>query len=241
MTGSVQLQKVHFSNTGKLGLIPSFNTSSKRCKVGNFLKLQDFSVCSKCYCDGGSHFTHEHTQDLLEINHELSELKNWVQIMTDSIYQLNTLRFRWFASGDIQSCEMLEKINQIAYNLPDIKFWLPTRELKVLEKFFIEKKNKKANNLSIILSENFFDDFSIKKGKKTFYKNHKGKMVDITKLLKFVKLASATNDPKIATCPVSQSKVKGNKKTCLELKCDRCFNFDDKGPIIYFNERKRKF
>ena len=53
----------------------------------------------------------------------------WVPMMTDLI-RIKERKgfFRWHDSGDIQSLTHLKKIAQIARNLPDIVFWLPTRE-----------------------------------------------------------------------------------------------------------------
>jgi hypothetical protein len=42
--------------------------------------------------------------------------------------------FRWFDIGDIQDMDHLEKIVQIAKNLPWIKFWLPTQEKTLVKK-----------------------------------------------------------------------------------------------------------
>ena len=38
-------------------------------------------------------------------------------------------------SGDLQSLNHLEKICQVARNLPNIKFWLPTREYQIVSEY----------------------------------------------------------------------------------------------------------
>jgi hypothetical protein len=40
--------------------------------------------------------------------------------------------FRWHDSGDLQDVAHLDKIVQIARALPDIQFWLPTREFSTV-------------------------------------------------------------------------------------------------------------
>ena len=43
--------------------------------------------------------------------------------------------FRWFTSGDLQSLDMLVAMNEIALALPEIKFWLPTKEHGMIRDF----------------------------------------------------------------------------------------------------------
>jgi hypothetical protein len=43
--------------------------------------------------------------------------------------------FRIFDSGDIQSVQMLRDWIFIATQLPDIKFWLPTKEYRIIRAF----------------------------------------------------------------------------------------------------------
>jgi hypothetical protein len=40
--------------------------------------------------------------------------------------------FRWFDSGDVQSINMLEKIAWLAEQLPEVRFWLPTKEYQMV-------------------------------------------------------------------------------------------------------------
>ncbi len=63
--------------------------------------------------------------------------------------------FRWFDSGDIQSLAHLEQIAQIAKNLPNIKFWLPTKEYRIVSEF--TTKNKLPENLTIRISGYMID------------------------------------------------------------------------------------
>lgn len=63
--------------------------------------------------------------------------------------------FRWHDSGDIQSIEHLGKINDIAWALPEIKFWLPTRELGIVSHFV--RATRVAPNLIIRLSAAMVD------------------------------------------------------------------------------------
>jgi hypothetical protein len=65
--------------------------------------------------------------------------------------ELRENRFRWFDSGDLQSVEMLESINQIALRTPQIDHWLPTREFAFVRDF-LTKHGHFAPNLFVRLS-----------------------------------------------------------------------------------------
>jgi hypothetical protein len=46
--------------------------------------------------------------------------------------------FRWHDSGDLQSMDHLQDIIEIANRLPDIRFWIPTREVGLMRQFIRE-------------------------------------------------------------------------------------------------------
>lgn len=59
--------------------------------------------------------------------------------------------FRWFDSGDIQSLKNLRDIVRIALALPEIKFWLPTKEYGIISEYF-ELYGPFPQNLTVRLS-----------------------------------------------------------------------------------------
>jgi hypothetical protein len=59
--------------------------------------------------------------------------------------------FRWHDSGDLQSVEHLSKIVEIARALPDIRFWLPTRERGIISNFCLDG-NVFPDNMSVRIS-----------------------------------------------------------------------------------------
>ena len=61
--------------------------------------------------------------------------------------------FRWFDSGDLQGEDMLSDINVIAWASPNIQFWLPTKEYKLIKDF----KDDVAPNLVIRVSAPMID------------------------------------------------------------------------------------
>ena len=76
----------------------------------------------------------------------------WVEAMTIAIAgKEKSGFFRWHDSGDIQSVIHLRKICQIAINLPDITFWLPTREYSIVSTY-VKLYGAIPSNLTIRLS-----------------------------------------------------------------------------------------
>ena len=59
--------------------------------------------------------------------------------------------FRWFDSGDLQSVKHLENKVAIAKRFPRVKFWLPTREYKIVKDWFLNG-GIRPKNLIIRLS-----------------------------------------------------------------------------------------
>ena len=82
------------------------------------------------------------------------DLEGWQADMTLLIHNTNTSGFfRWHDSGDLQSVDHLRAINEIALALPAVKFWLPTREYKIVKQF--TDRGTVAENLIIRLSAYF--------------------------------------------------------------------------------------
>ncbi len=71
-----------------------------------------------------------------------------------SRHRLNPTGYhRWHDSGDLQSVEHLEKIVEVCRQTPNIKHWLPTRELSILRAF----KGEIPDNLVVRVSATMFD------------------------------------------------------------------------------------
>jgi hypothetical protein len=60
---------------------------------------------------------------------------------------------RWHDSGDVQDVEHLDRIVNIAKWLPNIKFWLPTREYKIVDDY----SKSVPSNLAIRFSAHMID------------------------------------------------------------------------------------
>tara|TARA_R100001163_G_scaffold65367_1_gene62293 strand:- start:1270 stop:1914 length:645 start_codon:yes stop_codon:yes gene_type:complete len=134
----------------------SFNLPASTCKRGAVLAKQQGSVCSKCYAMNGN-YRFPNVQNALWRRYDLlmadmdNMLVSWTHHMTELIYRYeDSDYFRWHDSGDLQSVTHLSAINSIAIALPNIQFWLPTRELDIVESYL--KEFKPQPNLTIRLS-----------------------------------------------------------------------------------------
>jgi hypothetical protein len=87
---------------------------------------------------------------------ESLERLDWIDTMVQLISRKEKSGFfRWHDSGDLQGVWHLEKIAEVARRLPSIKFWLPTREYKIVSDW--KKFCTKPRNLTIRLSAFMID------------------------------------------------------------------------------------
>jgi hypothetical protein len=127
------------------------------CPTGSKLAKQDGTVCSKCYAiklqklrpavDKGW------KANLAKWNTAIATgtVPQWVEAIAFQINRYNTDGYhRWFDSGDLQSVEMLDAICKVAMLTPNIKHWLPTREVRIVSEYL--KNNMIPDNLVIRVS-----------------------------------------------------------------------------------------
>lgn len=83
--------------------------------------------------------------------------KGWVSAMVSKIKaEEKSGFFRWFDSGDIQSLKNLKDIVRIALALPEIRFWLPTKEYGIVSEYY-ELYGPFPVNLTVRLSAYMVD------------------------------------------------------------------------------------
>ncbi len=194
----------------------SFSLSALKCITGSKLHEQVGSVCSKCYARRGRYLfpnvVNAQNRRIEQVND-----KDFVECMTevlsnDKITQKTKL-FRWHDSGDLQSIEHLEKLVQIARNLPNIRFWLPTKEYGIINKYGTRLSG--ASNLTIRVSHPMINNKFTTQD--SFYKNtssvfSKDKINELT-------------DIEICQATVTHT-------TCNDNGCTKCWN-DSIKNIIY--------
>ena len=117
-----------------------YGLPSEKCILGSLLAKVKGTICHSCYTFRGF-YVFPCVKKAQKKRLATISRPEWVEWMTELIsrkYRNRTGKnrvFRWHDSGDLQSVEHLSKIVQIAKNLPDIRFWLPTRERKIIRAY----------------------------------------------------------------------------------------------------------
>jgi hypothetical protein len=129
----------------------SYNTPASACKIGAKLAEVKGSVCNQCYAMRGN-YNFQVTQKAMRRRLESIEKPEWVEAITLAISGCEGSGFfRWHDSGDIQNLSHLEKIVEVARRLPEISFWLPTREYSIVSQY-VKAHGKFPCNLTVRLS-----------------------------------------------------------------------------------------
>ena len=141
----------------------SFGISAKDCITGGKLAEIPGSICHDCYALKGNYL-----YPSVEIAHKkrMAGIDNpvWVGAMTMLLKATHARGYgrngpiasgwhRWFDSGDLQSDEHLDKICEVARRTPEIKHWLPTKELGIVKKY----RGEIPKNLVIRVSATMID------------------------------------------------------------------------------------
>jgi len=135
------------------------------CNRGQKLACQENAICHSCYASK-NRYLFKPIKDARQAQYDhwiWTKDLDWIDEMTAIIDKtaktdkFGNRYFRWFDSGDLQSVSMLQEIVTIARNLPDIKFWLPTRETGILQEYFDGTRTAPIN-LLIRVSMDFIDE-----------------------------------------------------------------------------------
>lgn len=137
-----------------LDIVGGFSTPSKmpwygwstpvsECPLGVILAKQKGTICSICYADKGM-YRFSNAQKALKKRFEALKHPQFVDAFVFALEQklkrqnIKENRFRWHDSGDLTSYDHLLKVVEIARRVPKVRFWLPTRQLNFLKRFFDE-------------------------------------------------------------------------------------------------------
>ncbi len=132
----------------------SYGIPAETCITGSRLVNVVGSVCNGCYALKGYYKTYAKTIKPAQYK-RLESIASplWVTAMIALIAATKNPFFRWHDSGDLQSAEHFEKVVAIARALPNVKFWLPTRELAILRQY----KGEVPSNLIVRVSTQMVD------------------------------------------------------------------------------------
>ena len=149
-TKKAALAVVHsLSNTSKMPC-KSYGLPAAECPVGSVLKQVKGSTCESCYGLKGMYVF----PNVLEAQYKRMEALldiRWVPAMVHLIKP--TPYFRWHDCGDILGQWHLEKIIQVCRGCPNTKFWMPSRENKLIK----NNLDRIPKNLTIRLSAAMID------------------------------------------------------------------------------------
>ena len=129
-------------NLSRPSKMPSYawSISARRCNTGSKLAKVKGSVCYNCYALKGR-YMFNNVQGALNrrLDAWSSDRDKWkdamIYLMHNKQHIVNTGHFRFFDSGDIQGSAMLDDINTVAWASPTIRFWLPTKEYKLVRDY----------------------------------------------------------------------------------------------------------
>ena len=147
--------------------MPSFawSISARRCQTGSKLVNVKGSVCEGCYALK-NRYLFNNIQSALENRYNMwhSNRNRWtdamIYLMHNKQHIVNTGHFRFFDSGDIQGVEMLNDINTVAWASPHIRFWLPTKEYKLIKDYDIEIAPNLTVRVSAPMIDKSFDGYT---------------------------------------------------------------------------------
>lgn len=112
----------------------AYGLPASLCQVGSKLALVKNSVCANCYALKGR-YRFANVQNAQMRRYMSLPHPRWVEAMVFLIHRRECEYFRWHDSGDIQGVWHLEKIVAVANACPDTKFWVPTRETKMVKEY----------------------------------------------------------------------------------------------------------
>ena len=150
------------SQTTKMGC-QSYGLPIAACKVGSKLRNVPGSTCSKCYAGKGAYAQYAYTvlpaqqRRLDSLETALTDVGSawlWISAIVKQIGK--DAHFRWHDAGDLQGVKHLELIAQVAVELPNCNFWLPTRE-KATVLAYLRKHGSFPANLVVRLSATMID------------------------------------------------------------------------------------
>ena len=147
--------------------MPSFawSISARRCNTGSKLTKIKGSVCEGCYALK-NRYLFNGIQSALEnrYNAWANNRERWVDamiyLMHNKQHIVSTGHFRFFDSGDIQGKAMLDDINSVAWASPSIRFWLPTKEYKLIKQYDMDIAPNLVIRVSAPMINKSFDNYT---------------------------------------------------------------------------------
>lgn len=134
---TVKVAQAIAGSLGKPSKMPglSYGISATLCKVGSKLAKVAGSVCNGCYALKAN-YSYPSVQKAHAKRAEALNNPLWADAMIKLIRsQDKTGYFRFHDSGDLQHFQHLLDIVRIAEALPNVSFWLPTKEKGLISQY----------------------------------------------------------------------------------------------------------
>lgn len=116
--------------------IPAFE-----CKIGSILAARKDTVCSDCYARKGRYvFPRVQSAQYRRFRILMVDTERWADNIIRLLPRCSPRErfFRWHDSGDLQGMPHLRAIVRIARELPEFRFWLPTKEYALVRQHIRE-------------------------------------------------------------------------------------------------------
>jgi hypothetical protein len=112
----------------------AWGINARDCITGSKLHQVKGSVCEFCYALEGRFMW---PNVVLSNDRRFARMNDpqWVRAMVELITRSQDDYFRWFHAGDLQSVMHLFNICLVCLELPQVKFWLPTREYRIVAEY----------------------------------------------------------------------------------------------------------
>jgi hypothetical protein len=107
---------------------------ASNCRLGSLLRHVRGTVCFYCYARRGR-YGYPAVKNAMQKRFSGIFHPRWVEAISTLIRWSGDRYFRWHDSGDLQGSVHLRNIIAVCRNLPDVKFWLPTREYQTVEAY----------------------------------------------------------------------------------------------------------
>ncbi len=132
----------------------SYSLPAVDCPTGRVLANNSRTVCHYCYARRGRYCFPAVRRAM---QRRLQSIQNpaWPLAVASLIYNSCDRYFRWHDSGDLMNTAHLQNIVTIARLLPRVRFWLPTREYEVVERF--RQREQIPDNLCVRYSAHLID------------------------------------------------------------------------------------
>lgn len=135
----------------------AYGLPAAECITGSKLAQIPGTTCHGCYALRGNYvFSNVKTAQYRRL--EALEDPRWIDafvVLLRGKYGREGY-FRWHDAGDLQSVGHLRRIVRIAELVPDVKFWLPTREYEIVDEY-LERYESFPPNLCVRLSSHYVD------------------------------------------------------------------------------------